>query len=505
MESAEHIWVVDRSAFTPRRVETEVTGDLAAAVAGARMNPFTMRFKDEVGGAMTVGMPSILTQPWNPIDGSNWVYDAAVQRAVQDYGMQQDPFTGLRYPQRIERAEVYVQEGLPVGRGGDSEDWLTLEFVPEIVVPDDAWADWDAENQVFITAGERFTQTTTALQKTVVYYPSELYETTWHDGSRFSIGDVVLYMIMYFDRGKEASPIFDSSQLAPVAARLQAFKGIRIISQDPLVIETYTDNYALEAELIDQVSEATWYPTNGNSYLRGTGGWHSIALGLLPEAAGELASSAAKSDELEVERTNYIGGPSLDIMAGYLEQSAADNYIPYAPTMGEFVSEDEAATRWANYQEWYRKRGHFWIGTGPYYLEGVFPLEGTVIAKNNPNYIDSADRWSGFATPRIAEVEVDGPGRVDVGSEVTYDVFVDFEGEPYPLADISTVSFLLFSASGELVGTGQAEAVEDGLFQVTLGSDLTSQLGTGASKIEVVVVSKAVAIPTFAAFEFVTQ
>jgi hypothetical protein len=132
-------------------------------------------------------------------------------------------------------------------------------------------------------------------------------------------------------------------------------------------------------------------------------------------------------------------------------------------------------------------------------------VEGTVIAKNNPNYIDSADRWSGFTTPRIAEVEVDGPGRVDIGGEVTYDVFVDFQGEPYPLADISTVSFLAFDASGELVGTGPAEAVEDGLFQVTLGSDLTSQLGTGASKLEVVVVSKAVAIPTFAAFEFVAQ
>ena len=74
-----------------------------------------------------------------------------------------------------------------------------------------------------------------------------------------------------------------------------------------------------------------------------------------------------------------------------------------------------------------------------------------------------------------------------------------------PLADISAVSYLVFDASGGLVGTGEAEAVEDGLFQVTLGSDVTSQLGTGASKLEVVVVSKAVAIPTFAAFEFVAQ
>jgi peptide/nickel transport system substrate-binding protein len=505
MENASEVWVVDRVSFTPRRPETLVTGDLAAAVAGSRMNPYTMRFKDQEGGAMTVGMPSILTQPWNPIGGSNWVYDAAVQRAVQDYGMQQDPYTGLRYPQRIERAEVFVQTGLPVGRGGESEDWLTLEFVDEIVVPDDAWADWDAANQVFITAGERFTETETALQKTVIYYPSELFDTAWHDGSNFSVADVVMYMIMYFDPGKPDSPMFDTSAQGTVAAALQAFKGIRIVSQDPLVIETYTDNYALEAELVDQISNATWYPTGANSYPYGTAAWHSLAVGLMAEEAGDTAFTSAKSDELEVERTNYIGGPSLDILAGYMVSATAENYVPFAPTLSQFVSEEEAAQRWSNLNEWYAKRGHFWIGTGPYYLEGVFFLEGTVIAQHNPNYIDRSDRWSGFAMPKIAEVEVDGPGRVDIGAEATYDVYIEFQGEPYALDDISRVSYLLFDASGEMVSSGEAEAVEDGLYQVVLGGDETSQLQTGASKLEVVVVSKAVAIPSFVAFEFVTQ
>jgi len=33
-------------------------------------------------------------------------------------------------------------------------------------------------------------------------------------------------------------------------------------------------------------------------------------------------------------------------------------------------------------------------------------------------------------------VEVDGDDRVTAGSEASFDVFVDFEGQPYPLADI---------------------------------------------------------------------
>jgi len=507
MSDATRVFMVDKSSFTPRSVDTEVTTDLAAGVATSRMNPYTMRFKDEVGGAMTVGMPSILTEPWNPIGGTNWVYDAAVQNATSDYGMMVDPFTGFRYPQRIERAEVYIQDGLPAGRGGESEDWLTVEYVDEIVVPDDAWADWDATNQVFVTAGEKYTETATSAQKTVIYYPSELFDTAWHDGSPFSVGDIVMHMIMYMDTGKEESAIFDSSMAAPLEAWLTAFKGVRIVSQDPLVIETYTDNYSLEAELVDFISQATWYPSNSDSpgIPYGTGSWHSIGLGIRPEAASELAFTSAKSDELEVDWMNYIGGPSLEILAGHLISATEEAFIPFEPTLGQFVTADEAASRWANYSEWYRKRGHFWIGTGPYYLEGVFPVEGTVIAKQNPNYIDDAARWSGFTTPRISDVEVDGPGRVTIGEEATYEVYVTFQDEPYPLADLDNVTYLVFDATGALVFNGQGEAVEDGLFQITLTADQTSELESGANKLEVVVVSKAVAIPTFGTFEFVTQ
>jgi len=505
MEDSVRIFLVDESSFVARRVETEVTSDLAAGVAGSRMNPLTMRFKDKVGGAMTVAMPSILTQPWNPIGGSNWLYDAAVQRTCQDYGMMVDPFTGFRYPQRIERAEVYIQEGLPAGRGGDSEDWLTVEYVPEIVVPDDAWSDWDAENEVFITAAERFTETTTAAQKTVIYYPPELFDTTWHDGTPLSVGDFVMHMIMYFDPGKPESPIFDASAEATTAAFLQAFKGVRIISTDPLVIETYTDNYALESELIDQISQQTWYPTVSNGYPYGTAPWHTVAMGIRAETNQDLAFTAAKASELDVDRMNYIGGPSLQILAGHVISATEENYIPYLPTMGQFVTEEEAATRWQNLNTWYGKRGHFWIGSGPYYLEGAFPVEGTVIVRNNPNYIDDADRWSGFTTPKIAEMEVDGPGRVDIGSEAAFDVYVTFQGEPYPLDEIDFVSYLAFDGTGAMVFTGIADAVEDGHFQITLSADQTSQMESGASKLEVVVVSKAVAIPSSTSFEFVAQ
>jgi peptide/nickel transport system substrate-binding protein len=510
VEDSVRVWINDRKSFTPRDGDTAVGADLAGAVYASRLNGFVMRFVDEVGGEMSIGMPSILTDPWNPVAGTNWVYDMRVQRDTQDFGMQVDPYTGLRYPQRIERAEVTYREGLPGSRGGDSEDWLAIEYVPEIVVPDDAWADWDATGEVFITAGEKYTEPVSVNQLTTVYYPSELYETAWHDASPVSVADFVMKMIMMFAIGKPDSSIFDTSQEAPLGAHLEQLKGIRIVSEDPLVIETYSDNWYLEGDLIDLNYDQTWYPGSPPSgghtgYSYGGGGWHNIGLFTLPEAAGELAFSSAKADEKEIEWMSTIGGPSLEILAGHLEQAAADGFIPFEPTLGQFISAEEVAARWANLQEWYRKYGHFHIGTGPYWLQGAFPLEGTVIVRQNTNYIDNADRWSGFEAPKIAEVEVDGPGRVDVGAEASFDVYVTFQGEPYLLDEINNVGWLLFDATGEMVAQGEGTAVEDGLYQIVLSSDVTSGLEAGVNRLEVVVVSKVVAIPTFVSFEFVSQ
>jgi peptide/nickel transport system substrate-binding protein len=505
MEDSVRIFINDRKSFTPRDKDTAVGADLAGAVYASRLNGYVMRFVDKVGGQMTVGMPSILTDPWNPVAGTNWVYDMRPLRDTGDFGMQVDPYTGLRYPQRIERAEVTYKEGLPGGRGGDSEDWLSIDYAPEIVVPDDAWVDWDATNQVFITAAEKFTQTVTANQKTVVYYPEDLYQTAWHDGSPVSVADFVMDMIMTFEPGKPDSPIFDSSAEETVKAYLDAFRGVRITSIDPLVIETYSDNYYLEAELLDLNYDQTWYPNTTTAYPYGSGAWHTVGLMTLPEAAGELAFSSAKADEKGIEWMSTIGGPSLEILAGHLVSATAESFIPYEPTLGQFLDADEVATRWQNLSEWYRKYGHFQVGTGPYYMQGAFPLEGTVILRQNPNYIDNADRWSGFSEPKIAEAEVDGPGRVDVGSEATFDVFVTFGGEPYPAAELDSVTYLLFDTAGAIVSQGDAAFVTDGQYQVTLSSDETSKLQAGASKLQAVVVSKLVAIPTFATYEFVTQ
>jgi peptide/nickel transport system substrate-binding protein len=144
------------------------------------------------------------------------------------------------------------------------------------------------------------------------------------------------------------------------------------------------------------------------------------------------------------------------------------------------------------------------VNTGPFVLDKVFPVEQTMTLSRYEAYPDKADKWSRFGGARIAEVEVDGAGQVQAGTEAVLDVYITYKGEPYTNADLSDVKYLLFDATGALVGTGAAEALEDGHYQVTLSADMTSKLEAGSNKIEVVVVPSVVSVPSFASFEFVT-
>lgn len=503
MEESQRIWLVDLQSAWPYRSEISLSADLSGGISGSRFWPYTLRRGEEVGGSVTMAMPSILTEAWNPIAGSNWIFDQSLIRATGDAGTLPDPHTGLAIPQRIESATVTAQEDLPVGK---TLDWVTLETAAEITVPDDAWVDWDAETQTFITASEKFTETQTALLKSTVTYPADLWDTvTWHDGSAISPADFVMGMIMTFDQAKEASAIYDEAQVAAFDSFIGTFKGTRVLSLDPLTIETYTDAWSLDAE--NGVN--TWWP----QYNQGEGAWHNLAIGVMAETQGLTAFSADKSTTAEIEHMSYVSGPTLEILGNMLngneeegiEGAIASGFIPYEPTMGQFVTAEDAIARYENLAEWNRVRGHFWIGTGPFFLQRAFPVEGNVILQRNTAYPDASNKWDRFAAPAIAEVEVDGPGRVTNGDEAVFDVIVTFDGAPYAMADISEVTYLLFDATGALVGQGSADAVEDGLWQVTLGSDVTGDLEAGSSRLEVVVSSTRVALPSLSSLEFVAS
>jgi peptide/nickel transport system substrate-binding protein len=302
-------------------------------------------------------------------------------------------------------------------------------------------------------------------------------------------------MIMNFDRGYEDSAVYDPAAATTLNVFKTTFKGFKIVSEDPLVIEYYTDNWQPDAEN----NVADLWP----AYAYGPASWHSLAVGLMAEAAKEVAFTQAKSQEIEKEWMNYVSGPSLEVMKPYLDQAVAENYIPYAPTLGQYITAEEATARWANYAEWFRTRGHLWIGTGPYYIERAFPVEGIVVLKNFTQFPDLSSKWATFGEPPIPVIDITAPAEVKVGSEASFDVMITFNDAPYKQADLLTVSYLVFGATGELATKGEAEFVEDGMYKVTLTAEQTAMLTAGSTKLTVVVVSALESIPGFESIEFV--
>lgn len=500
LEESQMVWVASVSQFYPRQADLRVSSDVVAGVAQASLYPYTLRWSDQEGGMIRIANQGILTGAWNPVSGQDWVQEVVVQKSTVDDALLSDPYTGLYWPQRLERAEVLAVNGLPMSK---TLDWVNLEFTDEIQVPADAWADWDAAAQKWITVGERFPAGATAQTRVTVYYPADLWNVKWHDGSNLSMGDFILNMIQYFDLAKPESKLYDESQVPDFESFMSYFKGVKILSTDPLVIETYVDTFDLDAEvLIGNNRWGTWFPTN-TSNAWSASPWHTLTVGLLAEENQELAFSEEKSTALSVTWTHYIDGPSLEILKKYLDQAKAENYIPYEPVVNQYITAEEAATRYANLQAWYAAHNHFWVGSGPYYLDQVNSVEGSVVTKNFAEFPDLANKWDRFSEAMLPVIDVSGPSRVTIGQEAVFDSLVTFKDAPYPADQFSNLLFLLYDTEGQMVDKGQAEMVSEGLYSITLTAEMTNKLKEGSAKMEIIAVSKVVAVPVFSTVTFI--
>jgi len=67
------------------------------------------------------------------------------------------------------------------------------------------------------------------------------------------------------------------------------------------------------------------------------------------------------------------------------------------PTMGNYVPAEEATARYANLAAWSAPapagKGHFWVASGPFYLEAAYPLTKVIQLKRFADYPDEIGRW----------------------------------------------------------------------------------------------------------------
>ncbi len=439
MQFAVRIWILDGKSVQARRATTTISSDLAAGMRSA-LWPFTVRFRDIEGGNLKMGAPDVFIDSWNPIAGSNWAYDVFPVKATSDYAFLPHPTNGLNMPQRVERAEVTALTGSIMQV---TDNWVSLDYVDEIQVPTDAWVDWDAASQLFVTADSGYPDGLTANLMSVVTYPSDLFDkVTWHDGSPLDVGDFIMGIIMGVDRAKPGSPIYDSS----AASIFDSVLAIRITNTNPLTIETYTNQVPMDAEN----AVYAWWPS-GNS---GPSPWHTTSLAISAEVDNLLAFSASKATDNSVPWTNYIHGDSLSILSPILAASSLSSHIPYLATMSAYVTPEEADQRWNNLTTWYLTQGHFWVGSGPFYLDDYDWDAKTLTLTRYASFPDLADKWERFQEGSLQILALDytagAPGSI-----------FTIIGQNYPsLADLDVL------VNGTKVGSVSADV--EGSFEFTL-------------------------------------
>jgi len=502
-QAAWNQWIFSAASPWATASDVRVLVDVAAGISGAYIWAHTARFVDAdgapvQGGTMRMASPSMLTQPWNPVAGSNWLYDAMIQRATEDWYIFPDPFTGLGQPHLVDSASVTCVEGTPMGK---TLDYVTVDFVPVINVPAEAYCDFDAVDQQFITVGEKFPDGSTARTKTTITYVSDLFDNLWHDGSQFSFADMLLVYITLFDFAKPDSPYYDEATVAATEQFLTVHKGLVIESMDPLTISIYDDRFYLDAEVqVFNRGTIVW-----PYYSQGMAPWHTLAVGLKAEAAGTTTFSEDKADYLGVDRQNWIAGEQLVLLSSELATAQIENFIPYETVMGAYITDAEVVTRYANLSSFLTTYGHMWVSNGPMMVESVDPIANIVTGVRFDGYRHDMGTFLAFSAPRLADVEVTGPDSVAIGSEVVFNVAITEGGEAYPAADIAEVKYLAFDATGALAFAGAGVITGDGAATITLTADETASFISGSSKLEVIAVCKPVAKPGFGSISFLVE
>lgn len=498
-EENQEIFVVHIKTVWIRQNTVDLVKELGNPYVGVWV-PYTIHRVDPAtgkpipGGTIkaTIGT-SIFVQPWNTIAGSGFAPDLQIIGFVQDKLFMNDPYSGLPTPIRIEKAEVYAKKGLPMIK---TLDWVTLKFVDEIKVPDDAILLYDCSTQRLVTVGEAKANLSIVKQfgvdsvkdnatvKIVMYF--DKYMSTgqykWHDGTPYDISDLIYDFILAYDRACPGSPLYDESASAPI----DWLRGFKIVSRNPLVVEYYTDSWSIDAE-----STAGW-----SFWAPGGMPWHVQELIAMAEREGKLAFSQNKANKLKAEWADPSKGPSIPIMLDELNKAINEKWIPYRNVLLQYISEDQALARWNNLKKWYDTYGHFFVASGLFYLYKVDPTNKIAIVRANRNYPDRADRWMFFSTPPSPQISVKAPDIITIGSSVNITLkVIKPTGEPYEDKYLEFVKYILIGSAGVKI-TGDARLLAPGTYSIYLSEKETSALQRGPAQLVLIAASKLIALPT---------
>jgi peptide/nickel transport system substrate-binding protein len=443
LDESIRVWLATIDNSFPMVDELEgVTRDL---VAGPR-NPWALREAYVPGSQdVRVGHQWVWTErsTYNPVGGLGDVYSVDLWRNLTDPPIWNDPFTGIPQPFR---ATYEIETAGPDG---------SLDVPPDAVL-------WDVETKTWAPVGDG----ATARSKATFDY-SGYTGSTWHHGQPITVADAVYSIAQSFDRAYDPEKARIETALA-VTARpyLETFKGFRLTEDDRL--EVYVDYWHFDENEIAAYANPAGFDMP----------WEvKAAMDDLVFEQRRAAYSDTAASRFSVPWLSLVLKRDAGLVDRTLRDMERDELVP--PGVFEFggrslVTPEEAVARYEAAQEWFDDKDHLVISQGPFSLEQFDPPAqfAELVAFRDPGYpFKPGDLYRG-EPPELAITGISADPVVP-GEDAVVVASVDGPGE------LSMRYLLLDPAVGEVVEQGEAAAVGEGQFSVTIPADVTSSLFPG--------------------------
>jgi peptide/nickel transport system substrate-binding protein len=437
---------------------------------------------------LNIGVKEIYQGAWNSVGGCGDTFCTSIYSALADGATFRNPYTGEIIPMRNIWTEILTTG--PTERMNVSPDAQT----------------WDPFSKQWKKAGND----TLALSK--VDY--KLLFSKWHHGIAMDKSDIFYPLYFAFEWGTDQGKgdlTVDPEYTAAVKVALPLLKGIRFINDTS--VESFIDQWHYDKkEIADSATAWSGQP------------WEITAATERLVMAGKVAYSRAEATTKNVPWLSLIIPSHAEMILAELQKMKSEAFIPL-PLNG-IVTSKEAIDRYDAAIEWIQRHGHAVISNGPFYLDTYNPSAGIISIKafRDPSYPFPQGYWSVFENPKLATIQaVDtqkylSPGdplkvrlNVTVGNKPSNDAIVDyflsdkegrviFSGKAEPLenqtideedsrsnntryANDSKMAFAQDTTG--IVESVSAAINEQGIYDISLNSSVTSQLQEGPNLLKI--------------------
>ena len=433
---------------------TGIVNDFGAGVP-SRFTPINAKGE---GSEFVVGVKQIYQAAWNPVMGLSDSYSRQIWGIISDPGTFKHPFTGETIP---------VRAKWQVETAGPSE---------KLKVPQEAKI-WNPTLQKWGNVPSDMLATSK-----VVF---DFNFSNWHNGQKMDMSDILhelYFTIEWGTQTDENDKTFDTEFTPRAAQSIDTIIGVNQVDEDTL--EVYVDYWHF-----DEGEIANW------AVLWNTMPWEITVAMEKAVTDGKVAFSRSGATSKNVNWLSLIIPNDANIIKEYLQEFKESNYIP------EAINENNQNLRYYHDRydasiKWIENNNHAVISNGPFYLESYSPESRTITvnAFDDDSYPFGIGQWNEFENAKFPIIErIEMEKIIQQGEE--FQIGVDVKNTDF-------VQYFLINNEGR-IASAETLQVDEKNTSITISSEKTKELGTGANNIKIFAISESVLKPDFYESSFI--